>query len=153
MSEHSVTDEIHALIDEKISSGVAVRADWVAAGILEIKNKIQGEDEPFYRVCAYRDIVRIAKRVIGKFEVTDTTPEQLVLPGFKHLCKAYPMNRDGDVVLVPVTQCTDAELLARAEQLDDMAKGCRAHAREIRSYIVARDISIAFETQLISLPA
>lgn len=138
MSDTSITEEIHALIDEKIATGVAVRADWVAAGILEMKNRISGEDEPFYRVCAYRDIVRIAKRVIGKFETTDTTPEQLVLPGFKHLCKAYPMNRDGDVVLVPVDRCDVAELLARADQLDDMAAGCRAHANEIRTYVLAR---------------
>lgn len=138
MSETSVTDEIHALIDEKIAAGVAVRADWVAAGILEIKNKISGDDEPFYRVCAYRDIVRIAKRVIGKFEVTDTTPEQLILPGFTHLCKAYPMEREDEVVLVPVDQCTTAELLARADQLDDMAAGCRAHAKEIRAYVMAK---------------
>lgn len=138
MSEASVTDEIHALIDEKIAAGIAVRADWVASGILEIKNKISGEDEPFYRVCAYRDIVRIAKRVIGKYEPTDTTPEQLVLPGFKHLCKAYPMARDGEVVLVPVDQCSTAELLARAGQLDEMAAGCVAHAEEIRAYVAAR---------------
>lgn len=139
MSEHSVTEEIHKLIDDKIASGVVVHADWVAAGILEMKDKIDGDDAPFYRVCAYRDIVRIAKRVIGKFEVTDNTPAQLILPGFRHLCKAYPMERDGAVVLVPVTLCTDEELKARASQLEEMAKGCRAHAAEILDYVLARE--------------
>lgn len=138
VNEHSVTSEIRALIDDKIAAGVEVRADWVAAGIIEMKDKIDGDDLPFYRVCAYRDVVRIAKRVIGKFEVTDATPDQLVLPGFKHLCKAYPMERDGAVVLVPVNLCTEAELLARASQLQDMAKGCRAHASEILDYLAAR---------------
>lgn len=35
----------------------------------------------------------------------------------------------------------EAELMAevaRINQLDEMAKGCRAHAREIRQYISAR---------------
>lgn len=139
MNETSVTQEIHKLIDDKIASGVIVHADWVAAGILEIKSNIDGDDVPFYRVCAYRDIVRICKSVIGKFEVTDSTPAQLILPGFKHLCKAYPMERDGMVVLVPVNMCTEAELRARACQLEEMAKGCRAHAREILDYVMARD--------------
>lgn len=144
MNEHSVTAEIRALIDEKIAANVAVRADWIAAGILELKDKIDGDDVPFYRVCAYRDVVRLAKRVIGKFEVTDLTPEQLVLPGFKHLCKAYPMERDGAVVLVPVNLCSDAELLGRAAQLEDMAKGCRVHAAEILDYVAARADSGVF---------
>lgn len=139
MNENSVTEEIRAMIDDKIASGIAVRADWIAAGILEIKNKIDGEDMPFYRVCAYRDIVRVAKRVIGKYDATDNTPEQLVLPGFKHLCKAYPMERDGAVMLVPVTLCTGEELVARAALLEEMAKGCRAHAAEILDYVAARE--------------
>lgn len=143
MNEHSVTDEIHKLIDDKIASGVIVEANWVAHGILGIKDKIDGDDAPFYRVCAYRDIVRIAKRVIGKFEVTDATPAQLILPGFRHLCKAYPMERDGAVVLVPVTLCTDDELTGRANQLEEMAKGCRAHAREILDYVAAREVLAA----------
>lgn len=138
MDDISVTKEIHALIDEKIAAGVAVRADWIAAGIIESKNNISGEDAPFYRVCAHRDIVRIAKRAIGKYEPSANTPEQLTFPGFKHLCKAYPLERDGEVVLVPVDQCTTAELLLRAEQLDGMAEGCRAHAREIRAFVLAK---------------
>ena len=138
MDETSVTDEIHRLIDDKIAAGVIVRADWVAAGILEIKSNIDGDDVPFYRVCAYRDIVRIAKRVIGKYEADDTTPDQLLLPGFMHLCRAYPMVRDGVPMIVPVDQCSEAELRGRATDLEKMAKGCRAHAREILDYLAAR---------------
>lgn len=141
MDEHSVTAQIRALIEEKIASGVSVRADWVARGIIQKKDQIEGEDAPFYQVCAYRDVKRIAKRVIGKFEVTEETPEQLVLPGFVHLCKAYPMDRDGAVELVPVALCTDQELLARARQLREMARGCRAHAAEIQDYVTARAIA------------
>jgi len=137
MSETSITSDIHALIDDKIATGVVVKAEWIAAGIIKVKDKISGEDLEFYRVCAYRDIVRIAKRAIGKYAPSANTPEQLVLPGFKHLCKAYPMERDGDIVLVPVNQCTSAELLARAVQLDGMADGCRAHAKEIRAFVAA----------------
>ena len=143
MNENSVTKEIRALIEDKINAGVVVRADWIAAGILAIKSNIEGDDTPFYRVCAYRDIVRTARSIVDKYDATDATPEQLVLPGFKHLCKAYPMVRDGVAVLVPVNLCTTKELTARASQLEEMAKGCRAHAREILDYIAAREIAAA----------
>lgn len=138
MNDISIRTEIRAIIDEKISAGIAIRADWVAVGVLGTKDKIEGDDAEFYRVCAYNEIRRIAKEVIGKFKATDETPAQLVLPGFTHLCKAYPMDRDGEVVLVPVDQCTTAELLTRAAQLHDMAVGCVAHADEIRAYVTAR---------------
>lgn len=143
MNDNSVTKEIRALIESKINAGVVVRADWVAAGILAMKDKIDGDDVPFYRVCAYRDIVRIARSVVDKYDATDDTPEQLVLPGFKHLCKAYPMIRDGIAVLVPVTLCTTEELIERAARLEEMAKGCRAHAREILDYVAARKVAAA----------
>ena len=138
MSDTSIRTEVHAVIEEKISAGVAIRADWVAVGILEAKAGIEGADAEFYRVCAYNEIRRIAKEVLGKWKATDETPAQLVLPGFTHLCKAYPMERDGEVVLVPVDQCSTSELLLRAEQLDEMAAGCRAHAKEIRAYVMAK---------------
>ena len=138
MNEISIRTEIRALIDEKISAGIAIRADWVAAGVLENKNRISGEDKEFYLTCAYNDIRRMAKEVIGKFKVGGETPEQLILPGFRHLCKAYPMVRDEEVVLVPVDQCTTAELLARAAQLDEMADGCLAHSQEIRAHVTAK---------------
>lgn len=143
MDDMSVTSEIHRLIDDKISAGIIVNVDWIAAEIIEIKADINGEDAPFYRVCAFRDIKRIATRAIGKYDVADTTSEQLVLPGFKHLCRAYPIARDGSPLLVPVNLCTDAELSARAEQLEEMAKGCIAHALEIREYMMARGKSAA----------
>ncbi|MGQ3297726.1 hypothetical protein [Reyranella sp.] len=138
MSDTSIRTEVRAVIEEKISAGVAIRADWVAVGILETKSKVEGDDAEFYRVCAYNEIRRIAKEVLGKWKATDETPAQLVLPGFTHLCKAYPMERDGEVVLVPVDQCSASELLLRAEQLDEMAAGCRAHAKEIRAYLLAK---------------
>lgn len=138
MEDASITSEIHRLIDDKIATGVVVNVDWVAAEILSIKCNIEGEDAPFYRVCTYKEVVRLAKRAIGKYDAEDVTAEQLVLPGFKHLCRAYPLERDGLVALVPVTMCTSDELLARAAQLEEMAKGCVAHALEIREYVLAR---------------
>jgi len=139
MNNDSITPDIHRLVDERIEHGIAVHFQWVAQAILDERCEIDGKDAPFYRQCTFNEIVRIVKRAIGKYEnATDTTPEQLLFPGFKHLVRAYPVERDGERMLVPLQMCTDEELHARANELFKMAKGCRAHGRELLEYIASR---------------
>lgn len=138
MEDINITQEVHKLVDEKFAAGVLVQTHWIAQEILATHDDIEGEDAAWYRVCTFKEVCRIAKSAIGKFKAEGETSEQLLLPGFRHLCKAYPLTRDGDLVLVPVDQCSDAELLSRAEELDKMAKGCVDHAAEIREYVLVR---------------
>ena len=138
MDEAKVATEMHEMMDEKLDACVIALPSHIVAKMLDKRQAILGDDAEFYRVNTFDRLMQIAKRVVGKFRADDETTSQLLLPGFQHLCKAYPMMRDGEVAIVPVTLCTDEELLARANQLDEMAKGCRAHAREIRQYISAR---------------
>lgn len=138
MDDISINAEIHRLIDDKIAAGVLVQTHWIAHEVLGRHDDIDGNDAEWYRVCTFKEVCRIAKSAIGKYRADEETNEQLVLPGFVHLCKAYPLSRDSELVLVPVDQCTDDELLTRASELDKMAKGCVAHARELREYVLAR---------------
>lgn len=133
-----ITKEIRQFISNKIDTGVIVRADWLTAEIIEQRGDINGGDLPFYRVCAFNHVREIVRSCIKKYKPAPTTDSQLVLPGFDHLQKSYFMDRDGESVLVPVDQCTDAELQSRAREYDDMARGCRAHAFEIRKYVEVR---------------
>lgn len=141
MDERNITSEIHKLIDGKIARGDTVQVHWIAQEVLAKHDGIQGDDADWYRVCTFREVCRVAKSAIGKYRADASTDQQIVLPGFNHLCRAYPLNRDDELVLVPVEHCTDAELADRAEELEKMAKGCRDHAREIREFILARAAS------------
>lgn len=143
MDEQSIRSEMHKIAQDRIDAGEVTSLDQIVLAVLDTRSNIDGDDAPFYRVHAFDDLKRIAKSVVGKYAAKDTTADELLLPGFKHLCKAYPMTRDDEVVIVPVDQCTDDELKGRAAQLDEMAKGCVAHAREIREYILARSRSAA----------
>jgi hypothetical protein len=142
MDSGNINSEIHKLIDGKIEAGAVVQVHWIAQEVLAKHASIQGDDADWYRVCTFKEVCRIAKSAIGKYKADDQTEQQLLFPGFKHLCRAYPIERDGDQVLVPVEQCTDAELSARADELEKMAKGCRDHAREIREFIMARAFGV-----------
>jgi hypothetical protein len=143
MEDINITAEVHKLIDEKVASGAIVYRDWIAQEILASHDDIDGEDAAWYRVCTFKEICRIAKSAIGKYKADDVTSDQLLFPGFTHLCKAYPLNREGELVLVPVNQCSDDELLKRADELDKMAKGCVSHAAELREYVLARAAEVA----------
>lgn len=138
MDEQSIRSEMHRIAQERIDAGEVTSLDQIVHTVLDTRSNIEGDDAPFYRVHAFDDLKRIAKSVVGKYAAKDTTLDELLLPGFKHLCKVYPMTRDGTVVIVPVDLCSDDELKSRASQLDDMAAGCTAHALEIREYLLAR---------------
>lgn len=138
MSDTSVSSEVRKFISDKIANGETVVVEWLTHEIVSSKSAIEGEDEPFYRVCAYTHVKDIVKRCIGKYDAKPETDEQLVLDGFEHLQVAYTVRRNDQVTLVPVNQLSDTELQDRAAEYDLMAKGCRSHAREIRTYIVER---------------
>lgn len=133
-----IRSEMHKIVQSRIEAGLATSLHQIVHGVMDARPALNGGDAAFYRVHTYADLARIAKRVIGKYAANDSTASELLLPGFTHLCKAYPMMRDGEPVIVPVDQCTDDELAGRAAQLDEMALGCTAHAKEIRGYLKAR---------------
>ena len=141
MSDTSVTSQVRKFIADKVSRGEIIVVDWLTNEIISNKASIQGDDEPFYRVCAYIHVKDVVKRCIGKYDVKPITDSQLTLDGFEHLQVAYTVTRADQIVLVPVNQLSDRELLGRADEYEQMAKGCRAHAREIRSYIASRSVA------------
>lgn len=135
----SIYSEVREFVQDRIDSGVITRVDWLTAEYLGGKADIAGDDVSFYRVCAQEHVGRIVKRVVGKYDAAPDKPDQqLVLPGFDHLQRAYTVSRDGATVLVPINLLTAQELLVRAAEYDEMAKGCRAHAREIREFVKSR---------------
>lgn len=139
MEAINIHGEVRKLIADCVARGevrsVASYVDIVMADHTDI----EGEDADFYVICTRHRIKDIVSATIGKFAPkTKQSDAQLVLDGFEHLQVAYTFERMGETVLVPVDQCSDIELAARAAEYEDMASGCRAHARELREYIGAR---------------
>lgn len=131
----SIYREISEFVRDKTEAGMIVQVDWLATEFISHKDRIEGDDLPFYTVCAHHHVREIAKSCIGKYKPKPQTDEQLVLSGFEHLQTAYPVERDGERLLIPVHLLTDSELEARALEYEDMAKGCIAHAKEIRGFV------------------
>lgn len=134
----SLYTDVRDFIQSRLDAGLILRAEWVTTEILAAKQEPECEDADFYLICARNHISEVVKRCIGKYSAKPTTDEQLKLPGFEHMQKAYQVERDSVRLLIPTDALTDAELLARAEEYDAMAVGCRAHAREIRDFVERR---------------
>lgn len=140
MNDH-VFKEIRKYITDKVNSGAIVRVDWLTAEIIAAKDRFDGEDSNFYLICAHKHVAEVVKDCIGDYRPKPTVDAQLVLDGFDHLQKAYPVEREGIRVLVPIHLLSDAELEARAVEYVEMARGCIAHAKEIRAFIKARQVA------------
>lgn len=139
MEAINIHSEVRRLIADCVGRGEVRSVASYVDIIMADHSAIEGRDADFYIICARRSIKDIVSATIGKFAPkTKQQDTQLVLDGFEHLQVAYTFERMGEVVLVPVDQCTDIELAARAAEYEDMAKGCRSHARELREYIGTR---------------
>ena len=136
--KESLYSDIREFIQTKLDAGLILRAEWVTAEIISSKQEPECDDADFYLICARNHISEIVKKCIGKYSAKPTTDEQLKLPGFEHMQKAYQVEREGVRLLVPTDYLSDNELLARADEYDAMAIGCRAHAREIRDFVERR---------------
>jgi len=131
---------ISSLILKKIDEKQVVNMTWATNEVLNKYSDVNGSDVDFYLICAKHYINDYVKRCITKFEPSaDNASGQLVLDGFTHLQKAYPVQREGERELVPTSQLSDSELEVRAQEYEIMATGCIAHAEEIRQYVRKRN--------------
>lgn len=139
MQAINVQSDIRKLVTDCVERGEARTVASYVDIVMAEHPAIEGDDADFYLVCTRARVKEIVAKVIGKFSPKEGTADrQLVLDGFQHLQVAYTFERQGQTVLIPVEQCSEIELIARASEYEEMAKGCRAHAREIREYVAAR---------------
>lgn len=139
----ALKSEIKTLIDERTRAGVIIRADWLTTEVMGSRTDFHGNDSAIYVVLAYKSLGEIVKDCIGKYEPKVQTDGQLLLPGFDHVQRAYPVMRGGERVLVPTDLLTDEEIVERCEDLRAMARGCMDHVKELQSYLSLRSAALA----------
>ena len=135
-SKAEVTNEIRRIVTDRLNAGEIIRAEWLTMEILSTHNAIEGEDADFYVACAVDFIQDTAKRCIGDFspKAQVKTSAQITMPGFDYMQRAYTVERNGEICVVPVHLLTDDEIEDRALELELMARGCIAHAKELRAF-------------------
>lgn len=135
MPQSDIIEEVRAFIRDGIEAKRVQSSKWITQAIVENHSDIFGSDADFYLRCALEHVRDTVGNVIGKFKdaIAIINP-QIVLDGFEHLQKAYLIERDSDSAIVPIDDCTLEEINAKIAEYEQMAAGCMAHAKELRTY-------------------
>lgn len=135
MTQGELLQEVEKVIEGRLSEKQPTPATWIVLAVLAAHQDIHGEDEPFYALCGEEHVRDTVRKAIQKYKVTpEGAPDQLILPGCERMQKRYLVDRDNDQVIVPVELMTDAELIAKEDELGSMAAGCLQHQKELRRY-------------------
>lgn len=116
------------------------RASWVAGEILNSHRArvALSADADFWNRAAWKSVRDAVGRVMNKSDLADA-PEQSALPGFHRLQPSYVIEREkGNPEIVPTDECTDAELLQKADAHHAAGAAHFEHEEEIRRYIRGR---------------
>ena len=136
--ENSLTLELHKIIGKQIDAGQVVRPSQVVEDIF-INRPLTGQHAEFYRAFAKKQLVGVVTQMLKRIGMSDDpAPAQLVFPGHTRLVKSYPVHRNGERTLVPLSQCTSEELSAHISLLRKQASGCENHAAELEGYVSKR---------------
>lgn len=132
--------EAQSIIDEALTQGQVINPDWIANAIVAahpLPDDFEGDDAEYTEICRWQHTRDVVRQTVGKFKEApkSANDEQLVMPGWEHLQKGYLVTRDGEQQLVPVTRLADHELEQKANEYEQMGRGCFAHAQEIRRYV------------------
>lgn len=146
-------DRIRAEINEVLDRLAKKEETWVPRWIAQEvvgshANGIadDGEDADFIRYCAYAhtraEVAAVIRKRADPSKAADTD-QLLLMEGWDHLQQYYTVEREGDWVAEPTTQCTDKELLAKASEIRSQAETLMAHADEIERFVRERQSGVA----------
>jgi hypothetical protein len=141
LSDREIRKEVRAVIEEALAAERPAKLGWIVHEVLLHHQDLRGADAGFYLRLAHDRLPATVRDILRDFGVQAkgvSVPEQLIMPGFHRLQRGYTVDRDGEQVLVPTPQLTDAEIDEKAAEHDAMADGNREHARELRQYKAAR---------------
>lgn len=141
MKAKFINQELAAIIDRQIRQNQTAHLSWIVQEFIKRHNNISGQDKDLYTFALSGLVKDRAKRIIRKFDSDIEEIQASLLPGHEYLKVAYSIERHGEQVLVPIEQCTNDELLARADEFDRNAKGLKDHARELRMFVGTRNVA------------
>lgn len=112
--------------------------NWLIQAVLKKHQRIEGPDAEMAFACMRETVANRVNKYFSALKANQINDPQLPLPGFKRLQQRYVITRRGQQAIVAIHNMTDAEIEAKAIEMDMMAEGCREHARELRRYIRRR---------------
>lgn len=143
MTQNDLMNEVQEIIERFISEGKSIAASWVVQAIVKSHPDVSGADANWYILCGYEHARDSVRQVLRRYKPSEEGPqEQVVLPGFERLQKAYLVDRGNEQTIVPVQDLTDAEIEAKEIELEIMGRGCYQHRDELKRYRMQRNSQV-----------
>lgn len=148
MNEADLKHEIETIINEREAEGAACPTSWVVTSTI---NKLgDANASPFHRLTASIGVLYLVRKVLqGRKKIEDDEGRQgEMFPAYVRLQRSYTITRPGEdgkpeQVIVPLSQMTYDELMAKAAEKDALSEGNRQHAAELRDYAAALGRAVA----------
>lgn len=140
-SQSDLTIEIKQIIEQGLATHVATAASFIAMAVVArhpLPSGWKGDHRDFAIVCIHNHVRSMVKDVLKTMKAADIGDPQMTMEGFSRLQKAYIIERNKDLTVVPIEQCSDEELLAKAAELRSKIEGMAEHEDEIHRYIRQR---------------
>jgi hypothetical protein len=147
-TEEQLRLEINTLLDKRQQRRETLQPLWITQEICRqhhtgLADETTASEEQQYHIAfwkhgGYTITRKLVTRCINEREKPDRVADVPFLPGFEYLQHYYVIKRDGVDVGVPIEECTDDELLAKAALYRAQATRLIAHANEIDRYVDLR---------------
>jgi len=147
-TEEQLRLEINAVLDNRQQRREVLQPIWITVEICQqhrtglADEKSASEDQQqhiaFWEYGGYTITRKLVTRCINEREKPDKVADVPFLPGFEYLQHYYVTKRNGVDIGVPIEECTDEELLAKAALYRAQASRLIAHANEIERYVDLR---------------
>ena len=141
--------EVHRIIEAALTAGRRTQWAWLVTDVLNAHPLPLIPDHDFNVICRRLAVAGTVREVLHDLKLAADDPAKasgagtMLLPGYQHLQRGYPIDRDGTIEIVPIDQMTRAERVARAKQYRKMSAGCLAHARELERYTPPASAAVA----------
>lgn len=143
--QQGLTEEVRALIADRLSSGSAVPATWLLHETMQRHNRVEGEDADLALLALRFLIQRTVREVLRdkKKDESELKPQSELFAGYTRVQRSYLVERDGEQTVVRVEDLSDDEWQTKVGDLRAMSVGCMTHAKELEDFFRARGRIVA----------
>lgn len=147
MKQGELISEVQTIVDDALNAHRRIEPSWLIHEVIQSHEDIEGEDVPFYRLCAVehvRDTVRtVLRRYHPDHEEEVDADSQVILPGFERLQRAYFCDTPGGSMLVRLEDMTLEEIDQKIEKYAALELGMRKHREELIRYRSGLEVSLS----------
>ena len=135
--EEKIATAIREAVEQELEAGRIAKPDWLVQHVVGSWDPPRGNDADKWLTCGYANVRSIVRAVVRLWKpaADEDGDQQVALPGYEKLHRAYLISRESEQIIIRVDQLTVAEALDIIAELERTERGIRIHKAELLRYI------------------